>query len=175
VDILNESTFKKLIFWLICPLLVVFSIGNAAALYSVTGSQEATISATNGVISSATITDSQTAEASGGSGVPALSEQVTGRTLITPGAVVIRQVATQTQSVVNPSTDDTAGERYSGSTPTHQFDTINTDGTDSITLSQTPEEYSEENENIYQEQRTSLIAISTPSGRVTGVIQQRER
>ena len=52
VEILNESTFKKLIFLLICPLLIVSSIGSAAAeLYIGEQSQEAGISADNGVVS----------------------------------------------------------------------------------------------------------------------------
>lgn len=175
MEILNESAFKKIIFWLICPLLVAFSIGNAAALYSATESQTATITATNGDASYA-ITQSQTAEASAGSGGEVVNGPniVSSRTLDTPGAVVTRAVATQTQSVVNPSTDYSTNEIYSSSTPSHQVDKINTAGTDSTILTQTQSEVSVKNENIYQKQTTSLTVVSTPSGRVIGIIHQMQ-
>lgn len=175
VKISKESVFKIFIFLLICPLLVVSSIGSAAALYEATGSQTAIIRADNGD-ASYILTQDRSAKVLTGDGVISQPpNSISSSLLDTRGADITYAEASQTQSVVSPSTDDSSNQIYSGSPPSNAVETINTDGVESVTLSQEQPEKSEE--NIYQDQTASLRIISTPdpAGRVIGIIHVTQR
>jgi hypothetical protein len=186
VKILNESAFNKIIFLLICTALMVTCIGSAAASSSATQEQSGQVSVTGGEVDY-DLTQEQSAEVIDGDGEITQAQQSSVNVVDNGKVEIVTVRMSESQSVDTASTVGSTNNKNSKATPidstnnknskatpkSNVVETITTDDSGSIDLTQTQTETSDG--DIDQEQTAFLKIISTPNDKVHAIIHLKQK
>lgn len=165
---------------------MVACIGNAAALSSATQEQSGQVIVTDGEVSYG-LTQEQSAEVINGDGEITQTQQGGVKVAGNDNVKIVTVKMSASQSVDTSSTDRGTYNKNSKATSTDStnnknskttqksnlVETITTDDSGSIDLSQTQTETSDG--DIYQEQRAFLKIISTPNDKIHAIIHLQQK